>query len=294
MRGGGVEEPRSIREGGQALTPSIPHLPGNGRIIEIRYAQAMGKAEWGADPEFFGPRHAYREGRITTWLERYVSSPGLHLECAAGVGSLSLSLAHKGYIIVAADLSLRSLRVLAARAASASVGERILPVVADITSLPFAGEAFASATCAETLEHIPDHEKAVAELARVLGSGAWLVGTVPAGIGQWSDWDEWAGHLRRYSAAEMRGILKNADLVPEVVVWGWPLLRLYDEFFLKRVNRRRLDHNGEVDNDPTLSAVSGLGRTRWLVALVRTLFGFDRLFDGSPWGVGLLFSACKR
>ncbi len=48
----------------------------------------MGKAEWGADPEFFGPRHAHREGRITTRLKRHVPVPGLHLECAAGVGSL--------------------------------------------------------------------------------------------------------------------------------------------------------------------------------------------------------------
>jgi SAM-dependent methyltransferase len=254
----------------------------------------MGKAEWGADPEFFGPRHAHREGRITGRLKQLVPIPGLHLECAAGVGSLSLTLAQRGHTVISADLSLRSLRVLAARAASAAVGERVLPVAADITALPFATEAFASATCAETLEHIPDHEKAVAELARVLGSGAWLVGTVPAAAGQWSDWDDWAGHLRRFSAAEMRGILKNADLEPEVVVWGWPLLRLYDEFLLKRINRRRLNHNGEVDNDPMLSTVSALGRRRRLVALVRTLFNLDRLFDGAPWGVGLLFAARKR
>ena len=254
----------------------------------------MGKAEWGVDPEFFGPRHAHREGRITSRLERHVSTPGLHLECAAGVGSLSLSLAHKGHTVISADLSLRSLRVLATRAESIGATERVLPVVADITALPFVSEAFASATSAETLEHIPGHQEAVAELARVLAPGGWLVGTVPAGPRQWSDWDEWAGHLRRYSAAEMSGILKNADLEPQVVVWGWPLLRLYDEFFLKRVNRRRLHHDGEVESDPTLSTVSALGRKRRLVAVVRSLFGLDRLFDGAPWGVGLLFAGRKR
>jgi SAM-dependent methyltransferase len=267
---------------------------GHGRGIEIRYAHPMGKAEWGADPEFFGPRHAHREGRITKRLERHVSIPGIHLECAAGVGSLSLSLAHRGHTVISADLSLRSLRVLAVRADSTGAADRVLPVVADITALPFASEAFASATTAETLEHIPGHQEAVAELARVLASGGWLVGTVPAGPRQWSDWDEWAGHLRRYSAAEMNGILKNANLEPEVVVWGWPLLRLYDEFFLKRVNRRRLHHDGTVDNDSTLKTVSALGRRRWLVTLVRSLFGFDRLFDGAPWGIGLLFAGRKR
>jgi 2-polyprenyl-3-methyl-5-hydroxy-6-metoxy-1,4-benzoquinol methylase len=260
----------------------------------ISYAHAMGKAEWGADPEFFGPRHAHREGRITSRLERLVPGTGLHLECAAGVGSLSLSLAEKGHTVISADLSLRSLRVLATRAESAGIAERVSPVVADINNLPFASETFGSATSAETLEHIPGHQEAVTELARILAPNGWLVGTVPAGPEQWSDWDDWAGHLRRYSAAEMRGILVGAGLEPEVDVWGWPLLRLYDEFFLKRVNRRRLHHNGDLDNHSTLSTVSALGRRRRLVALVRSLFALDRLFDGAPWGVGLLFSARKR
>jgi SAM-dependent methyltransferase len=253
----------------------------------------MGKAEWGVDPEFFGPRHAHREGRIIGRLQRLITTPGLHLECAAGVGSLSLTLAREGHTVISVDLSLRSLRVLADRAASTGISERVLPVAADITALPFANESFASATSAETLEHVPSHEDAVAELARVLAPGGWLVGTVPAGPQQWSDWDEWAGHLRRYSGDDMNEILAGAGLEPETVVWGWPILRVYDDLFLKRVNRRRLQHDGAVESDPALSTVSALGRRRWLVAVVRSVFGIDRLFDGMPWGVGLLFAARK-
>jgi SAM-dependent methyltransferase len=170
----------------------------------------------------------------------------------------------------------------------------VLPVLADLTRLPFADEAFASASSAETLEHIERHDHAVAEFARVLSPGAWLVGTVPAGPEQWSDWDRWAGHLRRYSRRDMEALLGSAGLDAEAVVWGWPLLRLYDDLFLKRVNRRRLHSSGTVDADPALRRVSGLGRRRRLVAFVRFLFGLDRLFDGLPWGVGLLFSARKR
>ena len=117
---------------------------------------------------------------------------------------------------------------------------------------------------------------------------------MPAGPEQWSDWDEWAGHLRRYTVAEMEAILTGAGLLPDVVVWGWPLLRLYDDVFLKRLNRRRLHHDGGVDSEPALSTVSALGRKRWLVAVVRSVFALDRLFDGAPWGVGLLFAARKR
>jgi ubiquinone/menaquinone biosynthesis C-methylase UbiE len=166
-------------------------------------------------------------------------------------------------------------------------------VVADVTALPFADNSFASASCAETLEHVKHHDEAVAEFGRVLGKGGWLVGTVPAGPSQWSDWDDWAGHLRRYSSAEMENLLAAAGLKPTIVVWGWPFLRIYDDLFLKRVNRRRLQRDS-IEDDSTLSAVAAMGRKRWLVKAVRTVFALDRLFDGAPWGVGLLFSAQKR
>jgi ubiquinone/menaquinone biosynthesis C-methylase UbiE len=260
----------------------------------IRYSRLMGKAQWGVDPDFFGPRHAHRESRIRRLLARLVPSPGSHLECAAGVGSLSFALARHGHTVVSVDHSLRSLRVLAERASEASVSERILPIVADITSLPFADGAFPSVTSAETLEHVEDHEAAVAEFARVLLPGGCVVGTVPAGPRQWSTWDTWAGHVRRYAASDLERILGEAGLDADVVVWGWPLMRLYDELFLKRINRRRLDHEGTVASDPTLSTVCALGRRRWLVSAIRSVFNLDRIFDGAPWGVGLLFSARKR
>ncbi len=259
----------------------------------LRYPPLMAKAVWGADPEFFGPRHAHREGRILRRLGRAAPASGLHLECAAGVGSLTLALAREGRTVVAADLSLRSLEVLGGRAKASGLDSMVLPVVADITHLPFSDQVFASATSAETLEHIPEHTEAVAELARVLDAGGWLVGTVPAGPSQWSEWDDWAGHLRRYSAAGMEEILATAGLEAEVTVWGWPILRLYDDLFLKRVNRNRLRAVGQVDDDPALRRVSALGKRRWLVAVVRSIFAADRVFDGCPWGVGVLFAARK-
>lgn len=269
-------------------------IPNSEFRIQHCYSLRMGKAEWGADPDFFGPRHAHREARLVRRLREVAPKPGRHLECAAGVGSLSLTLAREGRIVVAADLSPLSLQVLRRRAETSGLGDRVLPVVADVTRLPFADGTFESATTAETLEHIPGHEFAVSEFARVLAPGGWLAGTVPAGPKQWSDWDDWAGHLRRYTPQDMSAVLEGAGLEPQATVWGWPLLRLYDDFFLKRVNRRRLESAGTVEDDSALRRISGLGRRRGLVALVRMVFSFDRLFDGSPWGVGLLFTARKR
>jgi hypothetical protein len=91
----------------------------------------------------------------------------------------------------------------------------------------------------------------------------------------------------------MEEMLTAAGLVAEVTVWGWPLLRFYDDVFMRRVNRRRLRHHGPLDDDPALAKVADLGRKRWLVNLVRRVFDIDRIFDGVPWGVGLLFAARK-
>jgi SAM-dependent methyltransferase len=190
-------------------------------------------------------------------------------------------------------MSLRSLGVVASQARSADATDRVLPVLADITSLPFLDGTFPSVSTAETLEHVRDHQAAVGELARVLEVGGTLAGTVPAGPEQWSEWDDWAGHLRRYTRDEMEGLLRGAGLEPTVATWGWPMVRLYDDLFLTRINRRRLQHQGTVDQDATLSAVSSIGRKRLLVDLVKTVFGIDKVFDGAPWGVGLLFSGLK-
>ncbi|MCD4748234.1 MAG: class I SAM-dependent methyltransferase [Thermoanaerobaculales bacterium] len=250
----------------------------------------MGAAEWGADPGFFGPRHAHREGRILGSLARIAIAPGPHIECAAGVGSLSMSIAAEGRQVVATDLSLRSLAVIKKHLTDRY---QVHLVVADMARLPFRGNTFTSATSAETLEHIPDDLAAVSDLARVLAGGASLVGTVPADPGQWSDWDLWADHQRRYTRLSMEELLRRAGLDPMVRVWGWPILRLYDDLFLKRVNRRRHRSAGTVEQDDTLRRISKIGKRRWLVRAVRLFFSVDYLFDGAKWGVGLLFVGTK-
>lgn len=252
----------------------------------------MGQAEWGADPDFFGPRHAFRESLILRSLND-APEGGTHLECAAGVGSLAVSVARTGRMVVAADLSIRSLAVVRRRIRAAGFEDRVFPVVADITCLPFSDSTFSSATSAETLEHVPEHGRAAQELSRVLGPDGLLAGTVPADPGQWSAWDDWAGHLRRYTPKEMRGLLSQAGFEPRVVTWGFPLVRAYDDLFLKRVNRRRLETNRPIEQDKGLVSVQRLGSARWLVRLVRAVFEIDRLFSGSRRGVGLLFAGRK-
>ena len=76
----------------------------------------------------------------------------------------------------------------------------------DITDLPFKNNSFDVVICSEVLEHIPDDEKAVSELIRILKPGKILAVSIPRAWPEWICWqlsDEYhnanMGHVRIYS-----------------------------------------------------------------------------------------------
>ena len=92
---------------------------------------------------------------------------------------------------------------------------------ADITRLPFASESFDLVICSEVLEHIPDHETAMAELVRVLKPGKTMVVSVPRYLPErvcWALSDEYfnanQGHVRIYRKSELIDRLRKKGLTP--------------------------------------------------------------------------------
>ena len=53
----------------------------------------------------------------------------------------------------------------------------------DITDMPFGDAEFDAIVCSHVLEHVPDDRAAMAELARVLRPGGWLLVLVPLDLG---------------------------------------------------------------------------------------------------------------
>jgi SAM-dependent methyltransferase len=88
---------------------------------------------------------------------------------------------------------------------------------ADVTRLPFADGCFDVVICSEVLEHIPDHELALAELARVLKPFGDLVVSVPR---YWPEVLCWAlssaycnepgGHIRIYRTGPLVRMVRSA------------------------------------------------------------------------------------
>jgi SAM-dependent methyltransferase len=191
--------------------------------------------DWGSGEEYFGPRHAYRLHLI---LKLRPKAPGLCLDAACGLGTLSARLKAEGFRPIGMDLDFGAARVTG--------GKGFPVVIGRMETLPFKSGSLPAIFSSETLEHVPDLGAAAAELARVLAAGGSLVLSVPANERFRSAWDEWAGHLRRFSPGDLDAAF--APLKPAGAVWfGFPLLLLYETLFLRRFVRRRAA--GEVRAD---------------------------------------------
>lgn len=96
------------------------------------------------------------------------AAPEQMLEVGAGTGTFAQRVRRElGTDVTAVDLSPRMVEL---------AGERGVPaIVADVQELPFADDAFDCAAALWVLHHVPDLDRGLGELARVLGPGGRLV-----------------------------------------------------------------------------------------------------------------------
>lgn len=242
--------------------------------------------DWGAAPEFFGPRHDFREALV---LRRFVPAltGGEVLNAGAGAGSLTLKLVDRGLRVTSTDASEAfcewTRQALRARGAL----EENPVVLGDLQRLELPDASFDGAVCAEVLEHLDDDAAALAQLHRVLRPGAPLLVTVPAGPYRYDWTDHWAGHRRRYTPEGLAARLTEAGFDGiDVRAWGFPLTGLYH----RRVYRRALRHRLESGADTG----TGGPPPRALAMAVRAALEVDRLFVGRRPGYHGLIALARR
>jgi len=135
--------------------------------------------------------------RFRKWkIAKYVPPAGRILDIGSGTAPVSPDMKRT----VVADLSEEAMRNVECES----------KVVTSITGMPFAPAIFDIVLCSEVLEHVPEDDKAVSELRRVLKPGGVLVVTVPYQKRFWAEDDEYVAHVRRYDPGELEQKLRHA------------------------------------------------------------------------------------
>jgi SAM-dependent methyltransferase len=149
------------------------------------------------------------------------------LDMGCGAGRHAFALYRRGADVVALDLDEAELEDVAgmfaamAEEGEAPTGARAAAVRGSAYALPFENDSFDGVVAAEVLEHLPQDERAMAELVRVLKPGGLLAVTVPRWGPELLCWalssayhEVEGGHVRIYRGSELRRRLTSVGLTP--------------------------------------------------------------------------------
>lgn len=108
---------------------------------------------------------------------RYAEAPAetVFLDVGCGPGFHALRLARRGYQVCAVDFSPSVLEFARENVVAAGLQERIELSQQDLISLNFSDSRFERILCWGVLMHVPELERAIGELSRVLAPGGKLI-----------------------------------------------------------------------------------------------------------------------
>jgi ubiquinone/menaquinone biosynthesis C-methylase UbiE len=123
---------------------------------------------------------SYHRYKRKTFEQMHLVAGASVLEVGCGTGEDAIALAklvEQDGKVTAVDRSQAMLNQ--AIASTANLGLPIEFVLADAQQLPFADNSFDAARVDRTLQHMPDPQTAIAEMARVVRTGGWVVAMEP-------------------------------------------------------------------------------------------------------------------
>jgi SAM-dependent methyltransferase len=194
--------------------------------------------------------------RLITWaLHKYF--PGAHtfLEVGCGTGCVlaGVAAAFPDLDLYASEPFAEGLRFAQQRVNKAAF------LQIDARAIPYVGE-FDVIGAFDVLEHIAEDREVLAQLHQAVAPGGGILLTVPQHDFLWSRQDDEAGHVRRYSAADLRDKLTDAGFrIRRMTSFVSSLL---PAMLLSRIHKQRngaqFDALDELRIAPALNAALGV------------------------------------
>ncbi|MFA6636816.1 MAG: class I SAM-dependent methyltransferase [Candidatus Omnitrophota bacterium] len=177
----------------------------------------------------FGPLARLRRRIILDMLKIACGKNSRILDTGCGRGNLLFEMDRAGFFnLEGSDFSEESLAI-----SKQKFTGRLFR--ADLTNLrDFASGGYDAVICSEVLEHIEDDISAMRNLNSLLKPGGILIISAPFNPDMWSEQDDFAGHVRRYSEGEAEEKLRLAGFMVENIRFsGWLLSEVYHKTFMR-------------------------------------------------------------
>lgn len=178
-------------------------------MVDIKYSDTVAsrfnreRLSWIREVERGHFWHAPRRRLFLDVIQRIVPAGARLLDVGCGTGALCAALSKRGFDAYGVDPHALAMGLDPERF---SVG--------GADSLPWPEESFDMVCALDVLEHVDDRA-AASDLWRVLKPGGLLLVSVPGYRWLWSERDVVAGHLRRYTRAELNAVLKDVGFQVE-------------------------------------------------------------------------------
>jgi SAM-dependent methyltransferase len=270
--------------------PSAPGGEDGAREPFLSYVPDDYTVNWSDDLELLHEESS-RTHFIEVWTRRAMLARLGRLRVAPTVIDVGCSTGHLLSDLHASlpDATLIGVDLIAAglRKAHRHVPDALL-LQADVCALPLEDACVDVAVSANLLEHVPDDQRGLAEMFRILRPGGRAVIVIPVNPGSYDCYDRLLGHERRYARGEMARKAGGAGFVVlEDIHLGAPLFPAF--WAVKQHNRIRHEHlrgdalEEKVKSDMQRTADSRLGQLACrmeellLTAGVRLPFGIRGL-----------------
>lgn len=171
---------------------------------------------------------------LTVDYDRLGVGPGTRfIDIGSGPGRHSFEAIRRGSAVIAFDLSAADLAKaqegfeMLRAGGEFPAGAQASTQVGTVCQMPYETGAFDVVLASEILEHVPDDDAAISEIARVTRPGGQVAVTVPRWFPEWVCWklsDEYhaneGGHIRIYRQRALRAKLVAAGLVHTHTEWA--------------------------------------------------------------------------
>ena len=223
--------------------------------------------------------HRQKRRVIHRLVKQFCPKTGKVLDVGCGAGKLLQELADLGWLAEGVDTILDQGR---------RRGLKLKKINLQTQPLPYPKNHFDLVVCLDTLEHMSDDKRLVAEMARVVKAKGIIIISVPAYSWLFSYWDKMLGHFRRYNRKTLlRAVPRNtAKLRFLSYYFSFLLLPAILVRFIKVVSRQKQQSDFSADPLPVFSH-----------ALVNILGGLELLWlkrYSIPFGLSLVGVWQKR